>query len=116
MASSEIGQGVQGWPGGEIRPADRGLAGIHFCQERREDAEGVADFSMDKVAASYDAASSTVHPASRILSMMEASQHHDVVGLQDEEEGVGEATEHSLPNLTMGGGERSRESKDSGGS
>jgi len=47
--------------------------------------------------------------------MMEASQDHDVVVLDQEEERIREATEDSLPDLTVNLGKSPREADDSGG-
>jgi len=50
-----------------------------------------------------------VSPGPGIAAMMKAPQHHDVVALDNEEQGVGKSTKDSLSHLTVDGGERSRE-------
>ena len=57
--------------------------------------------SMNKLAA--------VGPVPGIAAMMKAPQHHDVVALDNEEQGVVKSTKDSLSHLTVDGGERFRE-------
>ena len=56
-----------------------------------------------------------VGPGPGIAAMMKAPQHHDVVALDNEEQGVVKSTKDSLSHLTMDGRVRFREPQDPGG-